>query len=295
MFKNNKLYRIEEGKRIYDSNKGGVFEFAYSEICVNFEQYINLNIKIFYLKGVSKHNFSLNNSELEYLYTHQLRWFEPLNFVFSDNIQFIKESQKCDLFTLTNLKNCEFVYLLPRLDAKNKFYFDLVLGVKLNFDINQFYSLIFKSINVINIIEINNLNLNYNYVKDIFNFENCKFRDNSVCKEEFNFLNNFRENKNNIKKWGDKNIIKITKRFNYKFVFKKITNHCYWYNNKVVYSDDADFFIDYDWDTSVVFKKNGNGDVVVVKEYMFVGGLLDIFNYNYETLNFSMLIMGKNL
>ena len=77
---------------------------------------------------------------------------------------------------------------------------------------------------------------------EIFDFENCKFRDSSVCKEEYNFLKSFRQNENNIKKWSDKNIKKIIKRYDYKFTFKGVTNHCYWYTNKVVYSDDANFF-----------------------------------------------------
>jgi hypothetical protein len=73
MFNKDNLYRIENGRRVYDSEKGGVFEFTYSEITVNFEQYMNLGTKIFYLKGKSKHNFSLNISELNYLYTYNLR------------------------------------------------------------------------------------------------------------------------------------------------------------------------------------------------------------------------------
>jgi hypothetical protein len=139
MFKEDKLYHFDDSKRIYDSEKGGAFEFTYSEICVNFEQYMNIGTKIFYLNGSSKYTFPLNQSELDYLCTYQLRWSEPLKFVFSKNIEIIKKTQRCDLFLLTNLKNCEFVYLLPRLNNQNQFYFDLVLGVKINFDINQFY------------------------------------------------------------------------------------------------------------------------------------------------------------
>lgn len=199
MFDKDKLYKIELSKRIYDSDKGGVFEFTYSEICVNFEQYMGIGTKIFYLKGCSKHNFSLNKNELNYLYTHSLRLKEPLNFVFSKNIEIIKKTQRSDLFLLTNLKNCEFVYLLPRLDNKNKFYFDLVLGVKSNFDINQFYSWVLKSISIVNVTEINNFNLDYNCIKNIFDFEKCKFRDNSNCNEEYYFLKFFIDNKTRIK------------------------------------------------------------------------------------------------
>lgn len=295
MFKKDNLYRIENGKRVYDSKKGDVFEFTYSEICVNFQQYMNLNTKIFYLSGQSKHNFSLNEFELNYLYTFKLRWNEPLKFVFSKNIEIVKKLQKSDLFFLTNLKNCEFVYLLPRLDVQNRFYFDLVLGVKTNFNLDQIYNWVLKSIHITNVVEINNFNLDCNYIKKIFNFENCKFRDNTICKEEFDLLNYFSEDEDNIKQWGDKNIKKITRRLNYKFIFKEITNHCYWYNNKVVYSDDADFFIDYGWDSSVVFKKNENGYIEGVREYMFVGGLLDTFEFNNEFLNFSSLVLDENL
>ena len=295
MFKEDKMYRIENGRRIYDSKKGGFFKFTYSEVIVNFEQYASLGTKIFYLKGVSKYNFSMNNAELNYLYTYRLRWNESLRFVFSKNIETIKKCQRSDLFLLTNLKNCEFVYLLPRLDAQNKFYFDLVLGVKTNFDTDQFYNWVLNSINIVSVVEINNFNLNYEYIKKIFNFENCKFRDNIICKEEYNFLEYFIKNENNIKKWGDKNINKIIKRCNYKFIFKKITNHCYWYNNKVVSSSMADFFIDYDWDASIVLKKNENGETIGVKEYKYVGGLLDTFEYNDNTLNFNTLILDENI
>jgi UDP-2,3-diacylglucosamine pyrophosphatase LpxH len=69
MFTENKLYMVGNGKRIYDSDKDGVFEFAYSELCINFYQYMQENTKIFYLVGSSKHTFSLNDSDLNYLYT----------------------------------------------------------------------------------------------------------------------------------------------------------------------------------------------------------------------------------
>jgi hypothetical protein len=63
----------------------------------------------------------------------------------------------------------------------------------------------------------------------------------------------------------------------------------------VVCSDDANFFIDYKWDTSFVLKKNENGDLIGVKDYMYVGGLLDIFTYNIEIINFNIRILNRNL
>ena len=55
------------------------------------------------------------------------------------------------------------------------------------------------------------------------------------------------------------------------------------------------FFIDYEWDTSVVFKKNENGEIISSKEYMYVSVLLDTFEFNYDTLNFNTLVLDKNL
>jgi hypothetical protein len=60
-------------------------------------------------------------------------------------------------------------------------------------------------------------------------------------------------------------------------------------------SDESNFFIDYKWDTSFVVRKDENGDLIGVKDYMYVGGLLDIFSYNYDKINFSWLILNKDL
>lgn len=291
MFKENKLYRVENGRRVYDSEKGGVFEFTYSEIVVNFEQYINIGTKIFYLVGSSKHTFSLSDSDINYLYTIGLRWYEPLKFVFSKNVELIKVLQKSDLFLLTFLKNCEFVYLLPRLDNKNKFYFNLVLGVKPDFDINQFYNWNLKSINITNVIEVTDFNLNYDFIKKIFDFENCKFRDNSFSEEEYGLLCDFNKDESNRKKWGSNNIDKISSRWHWKFIFKQITNHCYWYNDKIFRNGESIFFIDYKWDSSFVLKKTEDGGLIGVKQYMYVGGLKDTFEYNEETVNFRWLVL----
>jgi len=169
-----------------------------------------------------------------------------------------------------------------------------VLGVKKNFNINQFYGWNFKSININNIIEIDNFNLSYGVVKEIFNFENCKFKDNSVCKEEFNFLINFEKNGLNKKKFSTKNINKILRRYNYKFNFKEITNHCYWYDDKIIMSENSVFFIDYKLNNSSILFENKNNDVTIVRDECF-GGLIDAFTYNQEFLNFNWSILNRNL
>lgn len=137
---NNKLYRVENGFRIYTQGEVGIEEIFYSEINIHFYDHLNFGAKIYYLQCNSKHKFSLNQNELEYLYTLDKRYEEDLFYVFSDNIKNIKYFQKLDLFFITNLKYLYFICLIPKLDKNNKYYFDLIIAVKPEFDINQFYS-----------------------------------------------------------------------------------------------------------------------------------------------------------
>ena len=123
------LYREENGDRIYDGLKYNVLDITYSEIKIHFEQYLATGAKIFYLKGSSKLQVSLSESKLTYLKTLDIRFKEPIFYIFSKTINNIKLNQCSDLFFLTNLKKIEFACLLPRLAKKNCFYFDLLICI----------------------------------------------------------------------------------------------------------------------------------------------------------------------
>jgi hypothetical protein len=133
-----KLYRVENNERIYDYETN-IDDIFYSEIFLVFKNHLNFGAKIFYLRCVSKHCFKLTDNEINYLYTLDARYYEELYYVFSENIKTIKCKQRVDLFFLTSLKHLYFVCLIPKLDDEGCYYFNLILGVKPEFNINQFY------------------------------------------------------------------------------------------------------------------------------------------------------------
>lgn len=230
MFKE-KLYKIFDGKRIYNSDITN-FDLFSSEILINFNNHINLGYKIYYLMCGSNHNFSLNVNDLKYLYTEDARCDEPLYFVFSPNVEKIKKAQKFDLFFLMGLKNLGLLILIPKLDDDNKYYFNLILAVKSDFDIKKFYNFNFNSIILKSVVELNMFNLSEFYVKNIFDFENTKFKDNEISLSESDLL---RKLKKSDKKLFNENLefpeyVKFSKklfRVYKKIIFKHICFHIY--------------------------------------------------------------------
>jgi hypothetical protein len=184
MFNQKPLYRIENSVRVYNE-KISSYDMFFSEIALHLSNHIGLNYKIYYLNCKSKHDFSLNDCELKYLYTEDTRRNESLYYYFSENIKKIKYFQRSDLFFLTSLKNLDLLILIPKLDENNKYYFNLILGIKSEFDINQFYNINFQSIILNSVIELNNFNLCENYMSKIFDIKNNKFKDNRTNNEEF--------------------------------------------------------------------------------------------------------------
>jgi hypothetical protein len=132
-----KLYRVENNERIYNYELN-IEDIFHSEMFLVFKNHLNFGAKIFYLKCVSKHSFKLTNDEVDYLCTLDARCNEKLHYVFSESVRKIKCKQRSDLFFLTSLKHIYFICLIPQLDDNNCYYFNLIIGVKPEFNINQF-------------------------------------------------------------------------------------------------------------------------------------------------------------
>lgn len=266
----NKFYHIEGGQRIYSDNIN-IEDIFYSELNIHLLDYLNNDTKIFYLKCESKHNFSLNKDELNYLKTWGKRYEESLYFVFSENIKIIKCFQRFDLFFLTELKDIDFLILIPKLDENNKYYFNLVVGVNNNFDINFFYNLILKSVSIKNINELTYLNLNEDYLNQIFDLLNNKFRNNSIHpKESLFYGKHFTKSSANI----DSKLNKTGRIIFKKISFKQICFHFYWFNNKVVKLQNMDFYMDYGYKDVVAIKNNENK--IKLAEFYYHSCFLDI-------------------
>lgn len=185
MFNKNILYRGSVKDRIYNNIPNrNIYDILYSELLIHLTHHFDLGYKIYYLQCKPKHGFSLTQKELDYLYTENVRTNEPLHYYFSENIKNIKYSQCSDLFFLSSLKNVGLIILIPKLDTNNVYYFNLILGVNKEFDTEKFDKIDFKSVFLSSFIELNNFNLNENYLKNIFDAENTKFNHCRLTHDE---------------------------------------------------------------------------------------------------------------
>lgn len=131
MFKKNK-HNYTATDRLFQFENELISEFLFQ-----IKHQLNSGCRVVYLDCSSKHDFFLNDQELHYLGTCYVRTHETLNYIFSENIKNIKYSQRCDLFFLTSLQNLDLLILLPKLDENNKYYFNMLLVVKKEFNVDQ--------------------------------------------------------------------------------------------------------------------------------------------------------------
>ena len=276
----NKLYRIENNIRVY-KGEINIEDVFYSELNLHFFDYLNNDTKIYYLQCESSYDFSLNLDDLIYLNTLGIRCSENLHFVFSENIKYVKYFQKLDLFFLTSLKNIDFLILIPKLDINNKYYYNLVIGVDCNFNLNQFYNWSLKSVNIKNVNELTFLNLNEVFLNQIFDLLNNKFRNSSISNEEFLLY------KNCIIKRFNKEGSKFTKkgrRIYKKIIFKHLCFHLYWFNDKVLKLQNTGFYMDWGYKDTVIFKNENNG-ISLIESYD-PSCFLDVIGYSPEHICF---------
>lgn len=275
--KKNCLYRIENNYRIYNETVS-IEDVFYSELNIHFLDYLNNDTKIYYLQFLSNYDFSLDNDEKNYLSILDERDKEELNFVFSDNIKIIKCNQKIDLFFLTSLKNIDFLFLIPKLDNCDKYYFNLIIGVNYNFDVNQFFKWNLKTSCLKNINELTFLNLNENYLSQIINLLDNKFRNIALHSREGEvYIKHFTNGIDNI----DSKLTKTGRIIYKKIIFKLICFHLYWYNNKVLKLNNTGFYIDSEYKDNIITKDENNG-LKIISQLYDPSCFLNIISYSPE-------------
>lgn len=286
MFNTTQLYKVISGKRVY-SEAIHSYDIYYTEFYTQLLDHISWGYKIYFLKCKSKHNFFLNHEDLRYLNTQGVRVNESLYYCFSKNIKNIKYYQRSDLFLLTSLKNLGLLVLIPKLDQNNRYYFNLILGVKTGFDISQFHKWEFKSIVVDSYIELNNFNLNIDFLKKEFDIENNKFKDNGTNTEEFELW------KNKFTDSGSENskLTKQGRRIYKKIIFKEICFHLYWLDGDYQLKNSS-FEIDRGFKEKILIPDEKN-NFRVVESYSHYC-LEDLIGYNEEIFHFSFWQIYQN-
>jgi hypothetical protein len=114
-----------------------------------------------------------------YLLDQGCKNFEYLDI--NNNVSYLMENQKNDLLLL-GLENINYLFLIPKFDKKNRYYYNLLISFKNDSVYNNLFNLNF---NIISIEKFNRIeNLSFLDIKNIFNFENSKF---SINKFDYRF------------------------------------------------------------------------------------------------------------
>ena len=92
------------------------------------------------------------------------------------------ENQKNDLLLL-DLENINFLFLIPKFDEYNCYYFDFFISFKNEFMYKNLLNLNFNIISVDRVDKVENLS--FLDVKTIFNFDKSKF---SINKFDYRFI-----------------------------------------------------------------------------------------------------------
>ena len=220
---NNKYKNVfyeNNNRRFYDENTTNSFDALYSETQIKFIELIEkYNFKIFYFtnKPATKNKLIIKNNCID---------------LSGNDVKQIKINQSADFFYIYKNKICEVFYSFLKLDINNNYYFDFIIVVNKNFDLNSLHNYNFKSIKIVNVEEIFLEKITFNWVKSIFEkraitLNNCvPIQDKNfynLNKLNYGVENYIRNIKNNADNFDDEEYA----NFNSFFFYKQFNQHKY--------------------------------------------------------------------
>lgn len=128
---------------------------------------LNQNLKIFYVKCSPKHNIKYTDECFEFF---KIKKNNPKNVVMPENLKKLRELQCNDLMYFYDNLILESFHIFSKIENK-LYYYDMVIIVKNNFDINNFYKINFNIIKIESITPIFYENITYIYMQQLFNFD----------------------------------------------------------------------------------------------------------------------------
>lgn len=205
---------------MYDHNKYGCEDIFQNEIGIFLEYMINQNLKVYYVKSSPNHNIEYNQECFNFFKNFKI---DPENTVMPKNIKNLRELQSNDLIYFYDNLILESFFVISKIKNK-KYFYDMLIVVKNNFNINDFYKINFNTIKIESITPIFYENITYNYMQQIFNFD--ELNSYFFCNTLDNLFNKFLKNVNHnfdykeLQEYKDLQKyefeqIKIKKNFNY--------------------------------------------------------------------------------
>lgn len=154
----------------------------------------------------------------------------------------------------------------------------MIVAFKNEFDIKKFNDSFLQSVYINSVIELNSLNLTNDFVSQIFDFENNKFKDMDFIPEETIFWVNEFSDKSEYAKLSKKG-----RRYYKKTIFKLVCYHMYWLHGEFQTSNSS-FQIDRGYKEKMLIK-DSNNELQIIESYDWTC-LEDLLGYNPEDMNF---------
>jgi len=131
-----------------------------------FEKIIEDGLKVFYFSTKPKLNTTLTEEDFLFFKTYE-KYNNSLQI--PENLKQIRDAQCEDLLLILNGFLMETFVVFSKI-TDNKYHYELLAGVKPEFNLEKFLETNFNIINIINVNQIFQSNLNYDFIKQIFDF-----------------------------------------------------------------------------------------------------------------------------
>lgn len=164
--------------RLYDENTTDSYTALYSETQIKLIELIEKHdFKVFYFNCMPKTELKINFKKSE--------WVD----LDDNNVMLVKKMLSEDLYYLYKNQLFEVIYTFPKLNNKNYYYFDMLIIVNKNFDLNFLYNYNFNLISINSVQQIPKENIIYEWVEKKFNNRQI-FHNNSPHHDE-SYINNY--------------------------------------------------------------------------------------------------------
>lgn len=206
----NSFYTIDnEIYRAYDNSINTTEQVFINELGFFFKKLlIEHDLELYYIYNEPKHKIAFSNDDLNFF--KDVKIFQK-NLNIPKNVEIVRNMQYEDLLNFYNnyiFNGVEVFFVISKM-AGNFYYYDLVLAVKKNFNLEGFFKKNFNLIKLKNLNRILLRDINFNYVQNLFNFEELKSysfkevredsyqfmmdRSDELCKEERAKLDGYKQ------------------------------------------------------------------------------------------------------
>jgi len=167
-----KLYRV------YDSKIHSSEDIFWNEISFFLKDLVKKNLKLFLISTTYKQNNNFLKEDLEFFKNHW-RYCDDRPEL-TCNLKKLRDLQSQDLLYFYDNLVCEMFCILSKI-TNNNYHYDLLIAVKSDFNMNSFYKFQFNLIEVVSVNQIYEKDINYDYMKILFDFDKLKDYNFSHC------------------------------------------------------------------------------------------------------------------